>query len=269
MICRQRKIKCSGQKPCKTCVDAKRPSRCEYQSATPLRDDEYVRSLEERLRQLSSQVGREASQPAQPEEPNAANLLSASSYTFDVELPSVLEDSRQPSTSAAMIPSPPFTAASQEAPPNISRSTSVQNRNAPQPSQEFELAGVSASEGQYVTTLASPSVSNRHLGTVVHNVSLTLGRLTLGTGSAESGDSSARTLLHSVEAALQQLPHRQGLQSHQYNQSSLPTSPKLKPLQLPFVWQQSKAELYTLPQRHISDALVNVYRALNYPSGLG
>lgn len=262
VICRQRKIKCDGRKPCKTCTDAKRPARCEYQSAAPLRDDEYVRNLEEQLRLLSSQLPGQTT-GISPEH-NASAILHAyknnasnqASSACGVDMPKYsLRRSQSPSVSQAQITE--YTAPPQD----LARQPSVAVEH-----ESSTSASPAACESHYLTTLASPSTGNRHLGTLLF-LTVAVEAIETQLPATESGDSSARTLLHGVEAALQQLPGHAGLSNSSTRPVRMhPTSPRYRPAQLPFAWNEGKAELYNLPQRHISDALINVYRALNYPS---
>lgn len=152
VICRQRKIKCDGRKPCKTCIDAKRPGQCEYQSATPLRDDDYVRSLEERVRELSSKVS--SSEPSRLHHLEPSFPLPVPPNFIDDNGSASIHDSTGMSASPGMVHQ-----SYRNAPFHIS-GLAAEPVNPPSPPS----GSASVHEEQYLTTLASPSISNRYMG---------------------------------------------------------------------------------------------------------
>lgn len=165
VICRQRKIKCDGRKPCKTCTDAKRPARCEYPSITPLRDDHYVRKLEERVRFLSGQIEHAQGQNQHaPESGYPSDNAQGSVFQLDAVLPEfAASTSIEDTSSHDRIEEMPITG-------NLPREQvplSWQEGSLPPESAGPHLqesTSTSTSDGQYLTTLASPSVSNRPAG---------------------------------------------------------------------------------------------------------
>lgn len=242
VACRQRKAKCDGSTPCGSCTQAKLAD-CTYPSTAKKVDPDYLKQLEQRIEELSSAVARSQQQnstaqfsvlpplhEAPSEQARAVGTQAYSLFSNDLQ-------SQTPSGGLS----------------NGAEGGGVANTTASTPTLRVAVtneADSKAVEGRTMLTLvASPGV-NTHFP-----------------------DSSTRTLFDEVEGATRRLvgasvpvPARRQTRGTT-NCDIGPQGAEAEGMQI-FSYSKSQQDLYTLPHRELSDALVKIYYERIHPSKL-
>lgn len=238
IACRQRKAKCDGLNPCSSCSQAKLAD-CTYPATTKKIDPDYLQQLEKRIEELSGAVARtqQMGTPTQTQgsiEPPPTVSAVVQPQSVGSRTYSVSSDTLQPQITPNMH-SEGLKAESAAGDPTIA--PTLQMQIAPSGGARTKTA-----DGHTLLTLiASPGV-NSHFP-----------------------DSSTRTLFDEVEGATRRLVGGPPGSASERPPKALADAVSAahvgegEGLQI-FSHSKSQQDLYTLPHRELSDALVKIYR---------